>query len=232
MTAEFYLPCRSRRLMMIVLTVAFHAVWSVAFLPARAEGRSLVVSGPEQPWGWTVEYDVDIPVDGQYTPYICYASAEARPVEVFFDAQNLSKCCTSVTFGAPSTGRSDKPTGRSSAAKWESVATGRYPLSVTKGIHTIKIRRRGPLPNLVALRLDTTKAFPETWQPPKYEVRDLDSIPAEYRKAFDPPSNVDVPLLRESSRQGPGQLQGQSLRPVRLPRRTAADTRFESESTR
>jgi len=48
-----------------------------------ADAGPVVVSSPAKPWGWTVEYDVDFPVDGDYTLQICYAAAEARPIEVF-----------------------------------------------------------------------------------------------------------------------------------------------------
>ena len=53
-----------------------------------ADAGPVVVSGPAEHWGWTVEYDVDIPVEGEYTIQICYASSESRPVNVLVDSIN------------------------------------------------------------------------------------------------------------------------------------------------
>ncbi len=237
-----YLPLRPRRLTSVVLATACLAVWSVAFPAARAEAGSLVIpawsfargnarihanpdeyadagpvvgSGPRRPWGWTVEYDIDIPVDGKYTLQIRYAAAEARPVQVFFDNQNLTKSCTGVTFGSAPSGKPVAFTWNSSGAKWEGVNNqwgSLIKLSATKGKHTVKFARRGPLPHLVALRLDTPTAFPADWTPPRHKVRDLDSIPAAYRKAFQPPSGVDVEALRRPVEDAPGTKTAGSLK--------------------
>ncbi len=202
-------------------------VWNVTFWPVPAEAGSLVIpawsfargnvqiyaspnkyadagpvvgSGLRESWGWTVEYDIDIPVDGKYTVQVRYAAAEARPMEVFVDDKNLGKCCAGVTFGLPSSKQSDTLTWNSSGAKWTGVRNqwgGLVDVALTKGTHTVKFTRRGPLPHLVALRLDTSAAFPESWNPPRFEVRDLDRIPAADRKSFEPPSKVDVAALRQ-----------------------------------
>jgi len=55
-----------------------------------ADAGPVVVGGPRQPWGWTVQYDIELPVDGSYTLSICYASAESRPVQVFYDNHDLA----------------------------------------------------------------------------------------------------------------------------------------------
>jgi hypothetical protein len=164
-----------------------------------ADAGPIVVGGASTPWGWTVEYDVDIPADGEYTLHIRYSATEARPVEVFFDATNKAKACLGVTFGPSSSRQAGKLSASSSAARWETVSTKSGPviLKTTKGVKTIKLTRRGPMPNLVALRLDTNEAFPETWSPPKCKVRNIDSIPAKFRKAFAARSNVDVAAMRE-----------------------------------
>ena len=230
MTIESRVSRRFRRLASIVLAAACLAVWRPAFPVARAEAGSLVIpawsfargnarvhanpdqyadagpvvgSGPRRPWGWTVEYDIDVPVTAKYTLQVRYAAAEARPVYVFFDNQNVAKCCHGVTFGSASPEKPDTLTWNSSGAKWEGVRNqwGRLiELEATKGTHTVKLARRGPLPHLVALRLDTPTAFPEGWKPPQYTVRDLDSIPAAYRKAFERPSDVGLGPVEEASR--------------------------------
>ncbi len=214
MRIELSLPWWSRRLTLTVFAVACLAVWSFAFSPARAEAGSVVIpawsfargnvqvhaspdeyaeagpvvgGGPEEPWGWTVEYDIDVPVSGDYTFQICYASTEARPVEVLFDGRFLARCCIDVTLSSASSEQPATLTCNSSGAKWENACFpgGRVAKqSITKGKHTLKITRKGPLPHLVALRLDTSAEFPEGWKPPQYTVRDLDSVPAEFRNAF------------------------------------------------
>ncbi len=157
-----------------------------------ADSGPVVGSGPERPWGWTVEYDIDVPVTGTYALQICYAAAEARPVDIFFDGQDMGKCCMGVTFGSG-------PTFDSSGAKWEGLNRNdawRKLQPMTKGKHTLKISRGGPLPHLVALRLDTPTDFPEDWKPPRYQVRDIDGIPVAHRQAFSKvavlPSPVDT----------------------------------------
>jgi hypothetical protein len=52
-----------------------------------ADAGPVVVSGPAEHWGWTVEYDIDIPVTTNYTLQICYASAEPRPINVRLDSK-------------------------------------------------------------------------------------------------------------------------------------------------
>jgi len=213
MIIESYLPCLSARLTLVLVAVAC-LVGGAAFSPAEAEAGSLVipawsfargnmeihtdsnqfadagpvvVSGKQEPWGWTVEYDVDIPVTAQYTMQICYAAAEVRPVEVLVDRQRLGVWCSGVTFASSD---SDNPTWKSSGAKWEAVARdGKFvkinrkePLS--KGKHTIKFARRGPMPHLIALRLDTDAEFPADWKAPKYTVKNIESIPAADRAAL------------------------------------------------
>jgi len=122
------------------------AVWPVALSAVRAEAGSLVipawsfargnvqinanpdefadagavvVSGRRAPWGWSVEYDIDIPVTGMYRLHVKYATAETRPVEVYFDTRNVSKICTGISLSSKSSAKPGEPTWKSSAARWE-----------------------------------------------------------------------------------------------------------------
>ncbi|MCX6866996.1 MAG: hypothetical protein NTV46_12410, partial [Verrucomicrobia bacterium] len=158
-----------------------------------ADAGPVVGNGQKEPWGWTVEYDVDLPVEGDYTFQLCYATAEARPVEFFVDNQNLSKCCLGVTLDPKSSGQPDKFTWNSSGAKWEGVRNhwGRLlGTKLTKGVHTVKITRRGPLPHLVALSATTKAEFPKDWKPPLYTVKDIQNVPEKQRGAFKSPNQV------------------------------------------
>ncbi len=247
MRTESYLPWWSHRLTRVMFAVACFFVWSVALPSAPAEAGSLVipawafdrgnvkihadpgeyadagpvvVSGPREPWGWSVEYDVDVPVEGKYTLSICYASAESRPVQVFFDNRNLAKCCNGISLTSASSEKPNSPTWKSSGARWE-VLRNRFgapaalaPVKHGKakpGKHTVILTSRTPLPHLVTLRLDTEKAFPEDWTPPKYKVRDLDSVPEEFRAAFTRPSDVDVAALRQPFKLAPDHRPGATL---------------------
>ena len=227
MKTESYNRLRFRRFISTVLAIACFAVGSVALTPSTADAGSLVipawaftrgnvqihadpgrfadagpvvVSGAEKPWGWTVEYDVDFPVDGTYTLQICYATAEARPIEVFFNRRNLGKCCEGVTFSSAPGAKPGTFTSNSSGARWEGLCNQwarLVNLKVKKGIHTVKLVRRGLLPNLVAIRLDTSEVFPEEWNPPQYKARNIESVPAEFRKALAPSSSVDAAAMRK-----------------------------------
>ena len=167
-----------------------------------ADAGPVVGSGPERPSGWTLEYDVSVPVTGKYALHICYAAAEPRPIEIFLNGENLGTFCRGVTSD-----KSDKLTWNSSGAKWEHVAPQQQVhrsymymfdlLKLSAGkTNTVVITSRRLLPHLVALRLDLPGAFPNSWSPPKYKVRDLDSIPVAHRKAFLPAKNVDVAAMR------------------------------------
>jgi hypothetical protein len=217
---EPFLPWRRRPSELVAIAVACLTVGIVASPPAEAgtieipawsfargnakiyadpsqhaDAGPYVTSGDEkdrQPWGWTVEYDVDFPVTGIYRLEIQYASAEARPVEVYLDNVMLRKTCTGVTFSK----KQDKLTWNSSGARWETITLPREVGEIKKGPHTVKITSRRPLPHLVALRLETNEAFPETWEPPPLKVSSLESVPAAHRKAFQPAGDVDVAALR------------------------------------
>jgi len=216
MKTKSHLTLRSGRLTLVLLAVWTIAIpltqvqagslvipaWSFARGNVRinadpdgfADAGPVVVGGPEQAWGWTVEYDIDIPVTAGYTLHICYASAEARPVRVFLDGRgmdrNLGRGCEGVTYWT----QGDKSAWNSSKARWEGFYRRGYSrsnrhelirISMSKGVHTLKFARSGPLPHLVALRLDTQTAFPKDGKPPEYKVRDINSVPAKFRKAFE-----------------------------------------------
>jgi hypothetical protein len=155
-----------------------------------ADAGPVVVSGPVEDWGWTVEYDVDIPVEAAYTIQICYASAESRPVNVRVDSKWVGSACDRVTFGPMSSGDAAAPSWKSSGAQWDlvthqgKIATVWEKNLLAKGKHTLKLTRRQPLPHIVALRLETEAEFPADWQPPRFKVRDMDRIPAKHREAF------------------------------------------------
>jgi len=217
--------------MLNVLAAAQLGAWSVALLPQRAHAGTLVipawsfdrgtgqihadpdkyadagplvVNGPRAPWGWSVEYDIELPIKGSYTLQICYATEEVRPVQVFFDSRDMGKCCTRVSLTPASFAKPNIPTFKSSGATWQTLrnrfgractlSAGNGKATVSK--HKLVLTSQRPLPHLVALKLETAAPFPADWQPPKFTPRSIEDIPAKYRKAFDPASGVDVAALR------------------------------------
>jgi hypothetical protein len=150
-----------------------------------ADAGPVVAGGKRKPWGYAVEYDVDIPVTGTYSLQICYASAEARPVCVYLNGVNLGNACGDVTFPPASGGDADTPSWKSSGAKWEMMTQWEKPMRIwrrsplARGKYKLKITRQGPLPHLVALRLHTPKDFPKDWQPPRYKGLDRLKITAQ-----------------------------------------------------
>ncbi|MDP6633343.1 MAG: hypothetical protein QGG42_00410 [Phycisphaerae bacterium] len=229
---------RPGRLTSIVLFLACLGSWIVAPPVVRAEGGSLVIpawsfargnariyadpsqyadagpvvgSGPREAWGWIVEYDVDIPVTAKYTLQICYASTDARPLDVCIDDGDPNDCCMGVTFAPAAAGREAGLTSNSSGARWEGLyKRGSLSLQQTeldKGIHTIRLVRRGKLPHIFALRLDTPTEFPDDYKPPVYKVRDIKSVPEAFRKAFPPSGGKTPPVLELAPARSPGSLE-------------------------
>jgi len=230
--------CLSRRLTLALLSATFVFVCFAPFSPSRAEAGSLVipawafergnveidadpekfadagpvvVGGPRQPWGWTAEYDIEVPVEGRYTLSIRYASAESRPVQVFLDNRDIGKTCNGASLSPASAEKPNSPTWMSSGAKWEMLCNkSGNPIAISaSGKHTIILSSREPLPHLVALRLDTAAEFPEGWTPPKYKVQNLDSVPAKFHKAFAVAG--DAAALQEPADNGPAPRPGASL---------------------
>jgi hypothetical protein len=181
--------------------------------PAGAADAGPVVSGGERKsWGWTLEYDVDFPTEGKYYLYVQYASDAARPVEVFFDTRDTgNKFCNGITLSKGSPGKPGPPTSKSSAARWELLRNrfgGPDSMSPTRngdakvGKHTIILASRRPLPNIIALRLETDKAFGADWKPPKYKARDIDSIPPGRRGLLKLPE-MSVEDMRKAVKPAP-----------------------------
>ena len=165
-----------------------------------ADAGPLIGSDPEQTEAGVVEYDIDFPATAEYTLHVSYAAAEARPTEVFVDGKSMGKICYDITFGSAPFEIPVKFTWNSSGAvqKWEALNERGTPrrMSITKGKHTLKFARSGPLPNLLALRIDSSAAFPAGWKQPPHKVRDLESVPVTHRSAFLPSGAVNVGALR------------------------------------
>jgi len=156
-----------------------------------------LVAGDGGKLPWTIEYDVDFPVQATYTLHVRYGSPGRRPIEVWLDGRRIGQCCGRVTGNAPPYldrhPQHDRPryTEDFHGVEWEEACK----LRATAGKHTLKFTRQGPPPRLSALRLDSPVAFPKDWKRPEPEVP-LDRIPPVLRRIFLPPDSVNVAALR------------------------------------
>jgi len=116
-------------------------------------GETYADAGPMVTWGGqypvVVEYDIDFPVEAEYTLHISYAAADPRPAELFLDGKPRGTCCRTAT-GSWNT----------SGAKWEETCK----LTIAKGRHTVKLSRNAPFPHVVSLRFDSPVPFPPGWK--------------------------------------------------------------------
>ena len=155
----------------------------------------VVGDGGQSPW--TIEYDVDFPVDATWALRVRYGSPQPRPMEVWLDDRRVGEGCGRVTGNAPP--YPDRHPRHEQVrfeagfhgVEWEDACK----LAVTKGKHTLKLTRKGLPPRLSALRLESPVAFPKGWRPRKREV-DLRRIPPAHRRIFLPPGSVNVGALR------------------------------------
>ncbi len=155
----------------------------------------VVGEGDQLPW--TIEYDINFPVDATYTLHVCYGSPEKRPMEVWLDGRRLGTCCGRVTGNAPPYmdrhPQHDRPRDAKDfhGIEWEEACK----LPATKGKHTLKFTRAGPPPRLSALRIESPVAFPKDWKLAKREVK-LGSVAPNCRRIFLPPGSVNVAALK------------------------------------
>jgi len=162
----------------------------------RDKHPDLVVGdGGQSPW--TIEYDVDFPVDAAWTLRVCYGSPAKRPVEIWLDDRRVGEGCGRVTGNPPPYldrhPRREMPRDAKGfhGLEWEEACT----MQVTKGKHTLKLTRKGPPPRLRALRLESPVAFPKGWRPQRREL-DIRRIPPTHRRIFLPAGSVNTGALR------------------------------------
>ena len=155
----------------------------------------VVVDSGQLPW--SIEYDIEFPVDTTYTLQVCYGSPKKRPMEVWLDGRRIGTCCGRITGNPPPyLDRHPQHNLPRDAAgfhgiEWEEACK----LRVTKGKHTLKFTCKGLPPRVNSLRLESSVAFPKDWKPAKREVQ-LDKMHANSRQIFLPPGSVNVEALR------------------------------------
>lgn len=151
------------------------------FTDRWADTSAMVAFGGESPV--VVDYDIDFPVTATYELQLCYAAADARPVELSVDAVRVGQVCRSATGG-----------WNTSQAKWEKACR----LTLTAGKHTLRLERAGDFPHLVELRFDSPIEFPAGWAVDRSQARKLDSPPPVPAWARYASGAVDPAALRRA----------------------------------
>jgi formylglycine-generating enzyme required for sulfatase activity len=95
------------------------------------------------------EYEIDFPVAGEYTLSVLYTAADSRPMDILLDGKKVHTGLASVTGD-----------WNTNAAAWEKQCS----LTLTAGVHTVRLERQECMPHLCALRFETAVAFPPGWQ--------------------------------------------------------------------
>ena len=146
-----------------------------------ADAEPMVAFGGQSPV--VIEYDIELPVDGQYTFSVFYSAQSARPVELYLNEEHLGQCCRSATG-----------TWNTSGAKWEDSRL----LYIPPGKHTFRLKRNGAFPHVVAIRLTNSKPFPKGWTLKRPNARTLDSPPPVPPPLADDVRVARIPALRRA----------------------------------
>lgn len=142
------------------------------FTEEWADAGPMVAFGGSSP-AW-VEYDIPIPADGAYRLAICYAAADARPVELSLGGVKLGPVC-----------RMASGSWNTSGAHWEESAM----LELSAGLRTLRLERPGAFPHMVSLRFESAQ-IPEGFAPTRPQARKLPAGAVARRAVFDPAAAV------------------------------------------
>ncbi|MAG94016.1 MAG: hypothetical protein CMJ48_09730 [Planctomycetaceae bacterium] len=133
-----------------------------------------------------VAYEIEFPVEADYTLSVLYTAADSRPVEILLDGKKVHTGLASVT-GSWNT---DK-------AKWEEQCSLRIPT----GKHTLSFRQAQFFPHICALRLESSERFPAGWflsRPALEERRKREARAARLRGAVAALELIDVPAMQRA----------------------------------
>ena len=237
MRSVSYLPRRSCRLTLVVLTVACLAVLMVA-LPVITQAKLGDVAKPAKPaasfgfdaWKfdrgngkvfcnpiifgdyrdrhqemvvgeggelpWFIEYDINFPVDAEYTLQVRYASPEPLPIDVWVDGRKVGEACARTTGNPPPYWhRHPRHTRPKYGVKHGLEWVRGCKFKVKKGKHTLKFTRDAQPPHLRSVRIDSPKAFPKGWKQRARKVDVSRMLPRD-RISFLPPDAVNIAAQR------------------------------------
>ena len=154
------------------------------FTKQYVDAEPMVAYGGKVPvW---VEYDIDFPVTAEYTLHVRYATVDIRPVELYLDGKHLARCCAGSTNSF-----------MTSTAKWEPAGVH----EISRGKHTLKLFRNvaaGAFPHVVAIRFDSSTAFPAGWRLDRPGANGLPDADGMAAIAGKDPTAPDVAAMRRA----------------------------------
>ena len=146
---------------------------------------------------WSIEFDIDFPVDAAYTLHVLYGSPAKRPIEVWIDNRRVGESCGRITGNPPPymdrhpQHNLPRDAENFHGVEWEQACK----VKIAKGKHTLKFTCKGLPPRLKALMFESPVAFPKKWKLAKREVN-LDRVDPKCRMVFIPSGNVNVASLQ------------------------------------
>ena len=130
------------------------------FTSSWADAEPMIAFGGEDPW--TVEYDIDLPIESTFTFSVKYAAQDRRPLALAVDEERFGDVCGDTTGSWNTSGAQWKPV----LQHW--LAPGKHTLRLTSAAG-------GPPPHLVALRIEAERPFPADWMPCRPKARKIDA---------------------------------------------------------
>ena len=132
------------------------------------------------------DYEIEFPVDAEYTFSAFYTAADSRPVDILIDGKKVHTGFASVT-GSWTT---DK-------AKWEKQLA----LPLAAGKHTITLLRQSCMPHICAFRMQSSEPFPPGWhlrRPGLEERRRREAKQARLKAGLAALNLIDVVAMRRT----------------------------------
>ncbi|MCP4858177.1 MAG: SUMF1/EgtB/PvdO family nonheme iron enzyme [Fuerstiella sp.] len=95
------------------------------------------------------DYEIDFPVEADFDLSILYTAADSRPVTILLDGRQVHVGVATVTGS-----------WQTDHAKWEKQCT----VHITRGKHTLTLRRQDCMPHICAIRMASSVPFPAGWR--------------------------------------------------------------------
>jgi len=131
-------------------------------------------------------YEIEFPVDGDYTFFALYSAAEPRPVDILIDDKKIHTGLAGVTGS-----------WYTDSAKWEKQCV----LRIEKGKHKITLQRVSCMPHICSFRMESSVQFPEGWylrRPGLEERRKREALQARMKGALAALDLIDTVAMRRA----------------------------------
>ena len=132
------------------------------------------------------EYELEFPTEADYTFFALYTAADSRPIDILLDGKKIHTGFASVT-GSWNTDR----------AQWEKQCR----MHITKGKHTITLRRQNFMPHICAFRMESSVPFPKGWslsRPGLAERKRREAMQARLKAGLAALDMIDITAMRRA----------------------------------